>query len=193
VGLFSLFVAAQSKGRARIVAFEPEPGNFARLSFNIAANPGIPITPLQLALSDAPGELAIELDRRDRGGTRARRLDAPGTVAGTVRVRCRSLLDALRDQGVDRIDALKIDVEGMEDVILMPFFRDAPPSLWPDLIVIEDAHALWSADLFGELARKGCTVASRSKLNVMLRRCVQPATIGTASATDKPPVVTSQR
>ena len=28
------------KGRARIVAFEPEPGNFARLAFNVAANPG---------------------------------------------------------------------------------------------------------------------------------------------------------
>ena len=52
----------------------------------------------------------------------------------------------------------------------MPFFRDAPPSLWPGLIVIEDARELWSADLFGELARKGYTVASRSKLNVMLRR-----------------------
>lgn len=173
VGLFSLFVAAQSKGQARIVAFEPEPGNFARLSFNVAANPGLPIKPTQLALSDEPGELAIELDRRDRGGTRAHRLDAAGAPAGTVRVPCRTLLTALRDQGVDRIDALKIDVEGMEDVILMPFFRDAPASLWPRLLVIEDAHALWSADLFGALARKGYAVASRSKLNVMLRRSGQ--------------------
>ncbi len=170
VGLFSLFVAAQSKGQARIVAFEPEPGNFARLAFNVAANPGLPIRSTQLALSDQPGELAIELDRRDRGGTRAHRLDADGATAGTVRVPCQTLLAALHEERIDRIDALKIDVEGMEDVVLMPFFRDAPPSLWPRLIVIEDAHELWSADLFGELARKGYAVASRSKLNVMLRR-----------------------
>ncbi len=193
VGLFSLFVAGQSQGRARIVAFEPEPGNFARLAFNVAANPGVPIKPLQLALSDEAGELAIELDRRDRGGTRAHRLDASGTNAGMVRVPCRTLLAVLREEGIVRIDALKLDVEGMEDTVLMPFFRDAPPTLWPDLIVIEDARALWAVDLFAELANKGYSVASRSKLNVMLRRTAQPAVIGTASATDRPPVVTSQR
>jgi FkbM family methyltransferase len=174
VGLFSLFVAAESKGRARIVAFEPEPGNFARLAFNVAANPGLPVKPRQLALSDEPGELAIELDQRDRGGTRAHRLGAANPAADIVRVPCRPLLAALRDERIDRIDALKLDVEGMEDVILMPFLRDAPPSLWPELIVIEDARALWSADLFGELAKRGYAVVSRSKLNVMLRRTAQP-------------------
>ena len=181
------------RARAGLDVGEPfdRTGNFARLSFNIAANPGLPIKPLQLALSDQAGELAIELDRRDRGGTRAHRLDAAG--AGAVRVPCKTLLAALHEERIDRIDALKIDVEGMEDVVLIPFFRDAPPSLWPRLIVIEDAHELWSADLFGELARKGYAVASRSKLNVMLRRSSQPATIGTASATERPPVVTSQR
>jgi FkbM family methyltransferase len=193
VGLFSLLVAAQSKGRARILAFEPEPGNFARLAFNVAANPGVPIKPLQLALSDEAGELAIELDRRDRGGTRAHRLDALDARPDTVRVPCRTLLAVLGDEGVARIDALKLDVEGMEDAVLMPFFRAAPPSLWPNLIVIEDARELWSADLFAELAKRGYAVTSRSKLNVMLRRTAQPSAIGTASATERPPVVTSQR
>jgi hypothetical protein len=36
--------------------------------------------------------------------------------------------------------------------------------------LIEDARALWTADLFAELAQRGYTVVSRSKLNVMLRR-----------------------
>ena len=170
VGLFSLFVAAESKGRARIVAFEPEPGNFARLAFNVAANPGLPVRPRQLALSDETGELAIELDRRDRGGTRVHRLDEANAAAGVVRVPCRPLLAVLRDERIERIDAMKLDVEGMEDTILVPFLRDAPPSLWPELIVIEDARALWSADLFAELAKRGYAVVSRSKLNVMLRR-----------------------
>ena len=52
VGLFSLYVAATAPA-ARILAIEPEPGNFARLAFNIAANPEVQITPLQLALGDA--------------------------------------------------------------------------------------------------------------------------------------------
>ncbi len=192
VGLFSLFVAAQAPVRARVLAVEPEPGNFARLAFNVAANPDLPIKPLNLALADETGEIAIELDRRDRGGTRARKLADGERGAGVVRVPCRPLLAVLREQGIARIDALKIDVEGMEDAILLPFLRDAPASLLPSLILIEDAHEIWSADLFTALAAEGYTVSSRSKLNVMLRRTGQSMS-GTASATERSPVVTSQR
>jgi hypothetical protein len=52
----------------------------------------------------------------------------------------------------------------------VPFFRDAPLSLWPRLVVIEDSSAEWSTDLFALLRAKGYAVSSRSKQNVMLRR-----------------------
>jgi FkbM family methyltransferase len=166
VGLFSLYVAAAAPA-ARILAIEPEPGNFARLVFNIAANPGLPITPLQLASGDAEGTAEIVLNARDRGGTR---LAAADTQGRGVAVRCRPLLAVVTEAGVTGIDALKIDVEGAEDTVLAPFFRDAPPSLWPRLIVIEDSSAEWSTDLFALLEAKGYAVSSRSKQNVMLRR-----------------------
>ena len=84
-------------------------------------------------------------------------------------MRCRPLLAVVSEAGVTAIDALKIDVEGAEDRVLVPFFRDAPPSLWPRLIVIEDSSAEWSTDLFALLKAKGYAVSSRSKQNVMLR------------------------
>jgi FkbM family methyltransferase len=176
VGLFSLFVASTAR-IARIIAIEPEPGNFARLAFNIAANPGLPVTPLALALGEAEGTATIVLNARDRGGTRmvaggsqAGGVQASGVQAGGVEVKCRPLLSVLKDAGVSGIDALKIDVEGAEDKVLTPFFRDAPEALWPGLIVIEDSSAEWSTDLFALLAAKGYEVSSRSKQNVMLRR-----------------------
>src|SRR5271170_3785392 len=176
VGLFSLFVASTAR-IARILAIEPEPGNFARLAFNIAANPGVPITPLALALGEMEGTATIVLNARDRGGTRvaaggsqAGGVQAGGVEAGGVEVKCRPLLDVIRDAGLSIIDALKIDVEGAEDKVLVPFFRDAPQALWPGLIVIEDSSAEWSTDLFALLAAKGYEVSSRSKQNVMLRR-----------------------
>jgi FkbM family methyltransferase len=170
VGLFSLFVAATARA-ALILAIEPEPGNFARLAFNIAANPGLPITPLALALGETEGTAGIMLNARDRGGTRmvAAGTGAVGTRAGGVEVRCRPLLAAVTDAGLTGIDALKIDVEGAEDQVLVPFFRDAPTALWPGLIVIEDSSAEWSSDLFALLASKGYAVSSRSRQNVMLR------------------------
>jgi FkbM family methyltransferase len=175
VGLFSLFVAATARA-AHILAIEPEPGNFARLAFNIAANPGLPITPLALALGETEGAARILLNARDRGGTR---VAAAGTLTGETRaggaeVRCRPLLAVVRDAGLTGIDALKIDVEGAEDKVLVPFFRDAPAALWPGLIVIEDSSAEWSSDLFALLASKGYRVSSRSRQNVMLRRAGCP-------------------
>lgn len=168
VGLFSLFVAAKVEANARILAIEPEPGNMARLMFNIGANAPLPIKPLALALGETESEVAIALNPRDRGGTRARPID--DAADGLVRVPCRPLLSVLREEGIDHIDALKIDVEGMEDRVLAPFFRDAPAELWPRMILIEDSRHEWRVDLFKLFAEKGYRVSVRSKQNVVLRR-----------------------
>jgi FkbM family methyltransferase len=171
VGLFSLFVAARAGARARILAIEPEPGNLRRLDFNARANPHAPIRVVPVALSDAAGELAIALDRRDRGGTRT--MQVARAEGGTVRVAAHTLLGVLSTEGIAAIDALKIDVEGVEDVILHPFFRDAAPRLWPRLIIIEDSRPGWKVDLMSILLAKGYALAGRSKQNLIVRR---PAT-----------------
>jgi FkbM family methyltransferase len=170
VGLFSFFVAASAGSDARILAIEPEAECFARLLFNIRSNPGVPIHALPIALDDEAGMLMVELSGRDRGGTRTRKVS--GAVSGTASqlVEARTLHQVVQDEGMDSIDAIKIDVEGSEDVILAPFFRNAPPSLWPRLLLIEEASHVWSTDLFSFLVAKGYSVVARSKLNVMLRR-----------------------
>ena len=106
VGLFSLFVAAKAGPAARILAIEPEPGNFARLAFNIASNPPLPIEPVAVALGDQVGEVAIALNRRDRGGTRVQAFGS----ADTVNVPLKPLMNLLREKDISAIDALKIDV-----------------------------------------------------------------------------------
>jgi FkbM family methyltransferase len=169
VGLFSFFVAARAGTRTRILAVEPEPGNLARLSFNVEANPGAPVRPIPLALGDEAGELAIELHQRDRGGTRTRKITDHGSKNET-RVEVRTLLQLVRDENIGAIDAIKIDVEGAEGAILRPFFRNAPKSLWPQLLLIEDGRDLRAADLFSFLAEIGFVVAGRTKLNVILHR-----------------------
>jgi FkbM family methyltransferase len=170
VGLFSLFVASRAGQQARILAIEPEPGNLRRLEFNVGANPGVPITIIPKALSDEAGVVAVELDRRDRGGTRTKKVDQAGESTGTVRVPSQTLLDVLAGEGVDAVDALKIDVEGLEDVILAPFFRNAPPRLRPRLLIIEDSRPSWKVDLMSVM--RGCgyeLVALSRHKNLMLR------------------------
>jgi FkbM family methyltransferase len=168
VGLFSLLVASYAGSNAKILAIEPEPENIRRLRFNVSANPDIAIRVIELALGERAATVALEIDRRDKGGTHTRPL--AHDKRASINVECRPLLEVLRQEGVSRIDALKIDVEGTEDIILVPFFRDAPESLWPNLILIEDARDSWRSDLFSILAERGYTIARRSKLNVMMRR-----------------------
>jgi FkbM family methyltransferase len=167
VGLFSLFVAAHAGAGASIFAIEPEPGNQRRLNFNVGANSKLPIKVFPMALSDEPGELVVELDRRDRGGSRTWKVvDAQ---AEAVRVTAQTLFALLQSERVETIDALKIDVEGFEDVVLGPFFRDAPPQMLPHLIIIEDCRGSWKADLMSIMADKGYSVVARSKLNFILQ------------------------
>jgi FkbM family methyltransferase len=174
VGLFSLFVASRAGPNAKILAIEPEPQNLERLRFNIAANPGIPIRVVPLALGEKKGLVALDVDDRDRGGTRTRALTGmeeeefnPGSHAPLVD--CCTLLDLLRQEETSHIDALKIDVEGAEDRVLESFFRDAPQTLWPNLIIIEDGRDSWRTDLFSVFSQCGYTIATRTKLNVALR------------------------
>jgi FkbM family methyltransferase len=165
VGLFSFFVATCAGPSACILAVEPEKGNLERFFFNMRANPGLPIRVVSAAVAGEAGTLAVEPDRRDRGGTRVRQ----SAQSGGVTVEAKTLLQLMTQEGLEWVDALKIDVEGMEDSILSSFFRDAPQRLWPRFILVEDARAVWNTDLFSLLAATGYSVASRSRQNVMLR------------------------
>jgi FkbM family methyltransferase len=169
VGLFSFLVASYAGSSADILAVEPESENLKRLRFNIAANPGVPIRVVPVALGETAGKVALEIDQRDKGGTHMRDLIADDHSGGVI-VECRTLLDVLKQEQIRTIDALKIDVEGAEDKILLPFFRDADKSLWPNFILIEDASKLWRSDLFSFLEKEGYVIVARTKLNVIMRR-----------------------
>lgn len=172
VGLYSLYVAARAGSRARILAIEPQPGILDRLRFNLAANPAVNVDVLPIAVADREGSVELVLDTNDSGGTHIDKHTAGRDGAGDVAVSvpCKTLVAILGDAGITKIDALKIDVEGAEDLVLVPFFRDAPPSLLPELALIEDTRGFWQTDVFALLERHGYTVMARSRQNVALRR-----------------------
>ena len=53
------------------------------------------------------------------------------TGTDAVHVPCRPLTAILDLAGISAIDALKIDIEGAEDLALAPFLREAPSQLLP--------------------------------------------------------------
>jgi FkbM family methyltransferase len=167
VGLYSLYLA--SCGQVRTLAIEPQPGILDRLRFHLAANPSAEVDVKPIALSDRDGEATLVLNDSDSGGTHLDKLNGREEAGERISVPCKPLMAVLAEAGIAAISALKIDVEGAEDIVLAPFLRDAPASLLPRLVLIEDTRGFWSVDLFALLAARGYTVQERSRHNVALR------------------------
>jgi FkbM family methyltransferase len=166
VGLYSLYLA--SCGHVRTLAVEPQPGILERLRFHLTANPSAKVDVLPIALSDHLGEATLVINDSDSGGTHIEKDDGRRDAGERVTVPSKPLIDVLKEAAIETVDALKIDVEGAEDLVLAPFLRDAPQSLLPRLVLIEDTRGFWGVDLFALLAARGYTVQERSRQNVAL-------------------------
>ena len=168
VGAYSLFVAALAGPGARILAVEPQPDIFARLTTNIGFNSFGSIMAVDCAVADKAGELTLFLDPRNKGESSVRLLRSSAATA--VKVPAVTLLQLLNDKGYTHVNAMKLDVEGAEDLILEPFLRTAPTSLWPKLIVIEDSANRWQVDLCALLLKCGYRELAHTRLNFVYVR-----------------------
>lgn len=167
IGGYTLFVAALAGPGARILAIEPNPAIFERLAYNIQQNPFATVKAIDCAVADREGEITLFLDPRNQGETSVRISDAGGE---TLRVHAKALKSILAEEGYESIDALKIDVEGAEDVVLEPFFRDAAPTLWPRLILCARWGSAWSVDLDRLLPTFGYREILRTRANSVWER-----------------------
>ena len=88
----------------------------------------------------------------------------------TIRVPAKALAAIVAEEGFQRIDAMKLDVEGAEDLILEAFFRDAAPEFWPKLLLIEDAPTRWAIDLHALIVGMGYRATLRTRNNIAYER-----------------------
>jgi len=141
-GIYSFWAAHCMAGSGHVVAVEPDPEMRRRMEWNITANGLGCFTVVGCALSDQEGEIPLLVDAAQRGRNTVERAqaEAEGGERRELRVRCRTLLGLAKDLGLERITALKIDIEGHESAVLSPFLEQAPAHLLPAMIVIELKH-----------------------------------------------------
>ena len=78
-------------------------------------------------------------------------------------------LSALADElTLQRVDVLKIDVEGYEEKVLRPFFEQAVKSLWPRGIIIETEIAGEPSPAILTCFEAGYELVSWTHINVIL-------------------------
>jgi FkbM family methyltransferase len=162
IGAYSLIVAALGAGR--VIAVEPQPGVLARLRANIGFNPHLPVAVEPLALCDREGVIRLAIDARNEGEASIVKAGGEG-----VEVACSTLVALCARHGLNRIDALKIDVEGAEELVLRPFFAAAPRSLWPRLVILERGEKAWAGDLLGDLLALGYRRLAETRMNHVLQ------------------------
>lgn len=168
IGAYALFAAARADAASRILAIEPQPAIYDRLVANIRLNDFSTIKAMECAVADRAGELTLFIDAKNSGESSVKIVAAGGVEP--IRVAAKRLLDIVREEGFPRIDAIKLDVEGAEDLILDPFFADTPESLYPNLLIVENGTGRWQIDLPDLLDRHGYRRIAETRLNLVFER-----------------------
>ena len=114
-GYYSLTMAKHLDGDCRIDAFEPFPQTFAKLKTNVDLNSFGCIRAHQLALGASPGVLPMV---PVEGNTGAAYLLANASKGAGLEVAVTTLDLFVSEQGIIRMDFVKIDVEGFEYSVL---------------------------------------------------------------------------
>ncbi|CTQ71487.1 FkbM family methyltransferase [Roseibium alexandrii] len=168
IGVYTVFAAHHG---ARVIALEPNAHSVDKLQCNIDANGLQNVTIVPTAAGPRDDVLELYSETSNRGfGTLDKRVTngewggdwAPSTV------KMRPLTTIVDEAGVKKIDVLKIDVEGFEDRVLLPFLRHAERSLWPRVILLEtNCRPYWSEDCLTELANRSYKVTGRTNDNMV--------------------------
>ena len=157
-GLYTLLALQKLSEQGTVIALEPNPEMFSRMATNVGLNaPKAQVRLFNVGVAEKSGSFTLNVKGTNLGG--ASLMDRPAEF-GQVTVECHPLEAILNQAGVDRVDFMKIDVEGYEATALNPFFATAPRSLWPKFVNIESPEGIdWEG--------LGYEVVLKTRLNTM--------------------------
>lgn len=150
IGSFTVPLAACTGHGSKIYAFEPIPKLANRVRENLQLNGLLSRVSIEeIALGNDVEETNFYLQDTNLGGSSLHRKPS----RRTIRVPVKPLSDYLPNFEFDyEVFIIKIDVEGYEDQILVPFLSELTRDRRPDVILTEINHQeLWQRDLLGFL------------------------------------------
>ena len=156
-GLYAAIAATHLNRQGVLVAIEPNPAAYQRLCFNLKATlaerPESPRAELlQQAISGETGEVTLSVSEDNSS---AHLLPPNDSSAKQINMPCTPLMDVIESQKLSRVDVIKCDMDGAEDMALMPFLLDAPNHLLPACFIIKDHAGKWQNSLPETLQHRG--------------------------------------
>ena len=167
IGAYSFWVASLGSD-IQIEAVEPDPELCQHMQFNLSTNRLDHVHIHPIALGSHCGTSSLKRNETNRGKTRVVKHGSDSLHE----IRVQRLPDFLSNAGINKITALKIDVEGDETSILKPLLVEEHRSVWPELIICEiekpcrtpDESAPWKM-----LIDVGYELQKRTRLNGIFR------------------------
>jgi FkbM family methyltransferase len=124
VGFFTVLAAALVGPKGRVVSFEPDPANFARLQANVKANGFEHVTLINRPVSDQARPVSFYINSDDSGGSALwDPAEYPGNVLSKANPQVLSVESTTIDAELERlalppVRLVKIDTEGAEHQVV---------------------------------------------------------------------------
>lgn len=118
VGYLSMIFATLTGNKGIVVSFEPEPNNFQTLTENKKLNGFSQIITEQLGVSDSNGTFKLFLSNDANNGKHSLIFDDNRVTSKYMEINTIIIDEYLKNNNINRIDIVKIDVEGFEKKVL---------------------------------------------------------------------------
>jgi hypothetical protein len=139
------------------------------LAFNMAQNGCTGMRAFNVAIGRKLGRSTLTINPAIRGQNSL--LGIPGASGlRTAEVDVWTLPHLVESARCTRIDAMKMDIEGMEEAGLQPFFDTVPPALWPRLLILESKESEADHRPRALVEEHGVRVARRAGFNLIFER-----------------------
>ncbi|TDT44344.1 FkbM family methyltransferase [Halospina denitrificans] len=181
VGIYSLTALKALDTRGTLVSIEPNPAVHKRLVFNLNANMDAnpnqapTLHTVQAGISDRNHTLELHINHSNLGQSsvnehgRSRHQATQSNAGDTESIPCRPLLELLEELSIQRVDGLKIDIEGAEDRALVPYLEDSPEHLLARFILIENSEDAWDLPLLATMQQRGYQRVQQFSMNSLYR------------------------
>lgn len=167
VGVYTLLFASLVGARGAVLAVEAEPANARRLTHNVQLNSIDWVTVRNVGVSDKKETLPMLINTDGNAGAHSFYATAADADAVFCTIACVPLFGLLEKR---RPQLVKLDIEGFEWRVLRRFFEDAPKTLWPNYILLEDDLKHREHDAVAMLTDIGYRVMRRIDNNAFLIR-----------------------
>jgi len=120
IGKYTVIVGKALKNNGKVISFEPMPENFEILKKNIKLNKINNVFTFECGLGDKEEKLDLYLDEVGvGGGAHSLVKDNPNTTNNKIKITIRKLDNIVKELKLNRVDLIKIDVEGFESNVLI--------------------------------------------------------------------------